>query len=350
MEQYQWDGILISKSENQFYLSGFTGEGLMLISHQQAALITDFRYGQQAKSEAPDFEVIDLKNGKSHLSTASDLIKKLEISNLAIESHHLTVKALTDLRSLLSAINVSSIKISETSGIIEDMRSIKGQREIQTIKKAQEITDKTFVHILDFIKPGISEIDITCEIEYYMKKNGAQGPAFKPIVVSGLRSSLPHGEPTSKKLVPGDFITLDFGARYDYYCSDMTRTIFLGKPTSKQVQIYNIVIEAQKRAIDSIKPGFLSNEIDKVARSLIEENGFGDFFGHGLGHGVGIEVHENPKLSHKSETKLEPGMVITVEPGIYIENFGGVRIEDMVIVTFDGCVNLTHSSKDLIYL
>jgi Xaa-Pro aminopeptidase len=222
--------------------------------------------------------------------------------------------------------------------------------EIEMIKKAQQITDKTFSYILSFIKPGVKELDIACEIEYYMKKNHAQGPAFETIVASGLRSSLPHGRPSKKKLALGDFITLDFGACYDFYCSDMTRTVFLGKPTNKQIDIYNVVLEAQKIAIDKIKPGLLGKNIDEAARSFIQQKGFGGCFGHSLGHGVGIEIHEFPRLSPKGEAELLPGMVVTVEPGIYIEDYGGIRIEDMVVITSEGCQNLTQSQKEIIYL
>ncbi len=344
MQQRRVEGILISKPENQFYVSGFTGrEGLVLISPERAIIVTDFRYSEQAESEAPDFEIVELKTGVSPFVVAADLVKKLNISNLVIESHHLTVKDFRELK-------LGEVNIAESHDLIEEMRSKKDQAEIEMIKRAQQITDKAFSHILPFIKPGVKELDLACEIEYYMKKNNSQGPAFDIIVASGSRSSLPHGQPSKKRLAFGDFITLDFGARYNFYCSDMTRTVFLGKPTNKQKDIYNVVLNAQEIAIDKIRPGLLGRNVDEAARSFIRQKGFGGCFGHGLGHGVGIEVHEFPRLSPKGEAELLPGMVVTVEPGIYIENYGGVRIEDMVIITLEGCHNLTQSPKDIIYL
>jgi Xaa-Pro aminopeptidase len=347
MVQKQLEAIIISKPENQFYLSGFTGgAGLLFISHEKAIIVTDFRYVEQARSEAPDFEIYELFTGNSSpFSMVADLVKEQNISNLVLESHHMTIKNFRELK-----LQLNEVRIIEISDLIEEMRIVKDRSEIEKIEKAQQITDKTFSHILPYIKPGVKELDIACEIEYYMKKNHAKGPAFDTIVVSGIRSSLPHGLPSDKKLALGDFITLDFGAYYDFYCSDMTRTVFIGKPTEKQKRIYNIVLEAQKKAIHKIKPGLLGKNIDEAARTYIEQNGFGRCFGHSLGHGVGIEIHEFPRLSPKGEGELLPGMVVTVEPGIYIQNYGGVRIEDLVVITTEGCRNLTQSPKDIIYL
>ncbi|TYP51625.1 M24 family metallopeptidase [Thermosediminibacter litoriperuensis] len=339
------DGILVSRPENQYYVSGFDGEGFLVVTSERALLFTDFRYIEQAKKESPDFEVVELEAAVSPFKKCADELKSLGLRNLAFEGHYLTVKSYEELKSFLDG-----IEVIKTDGLIEELRTRKDEVELEMIRKSQEITDKAFEHILNYIRPGVTESDLALEIEYFIKKNGADGLAFHTIVASGPRSSLPHGRPTSRKIQPGDFITLDFGAKFNHYCSDMTRTVVLGKPNKDQLEIYRIVLEAQKRALEYIKSGVLGKDVDKVARDFIEEKGFGRNFGHGLGHGVGLEIHEAPRLSQKGENPLLPGMVVTVEPGIYIENFGGVRIEDLVIIVEDGCTNLTKSPKDLICL
>lgn len=339
------DCFLVSKPENQYYISGFTGgEGILIVTQQEAVLVTDSRYTEQAKSEAPDFEVICLKTGESLYEVCARVIKS-KVKNIGFESHFLTYQEYSELKKYLEGIEIKPV-----TDIIEELRLVKDSHEIEMIKKAQEITDKTFEHVIKYIKPGVSERDLSAEMEYFMKKNGAEGVAFETIVASGKRSSLPHGRASERRLQYGDFITMDFGARFSWYCSDMTRTVFLGKPDNRQLKIYNTVLLAQKEALTSIKPGLFGKDVDKVARDIIKAEGFGDSFGHGLGHGVGIEIHEAPRLSPKGEMKLSPGMVITVEPGIYIEDYGGVRIEDMVVVTQTGCENLTKSDKALITL
>ncbi|ADL08080.1 M24 family metallopeptidase [Thermosediminibacter oceani] len=338
------DGILVSKPENIFYISGFDGEGFLVVTRERALLFTDFRYIEQAKKECPDFEVVEFES-VSPFKKCADEIKSIGLKNLAFEGHYLTVKFYEELKSFLDG-----VEVIKTDGLIEELRTIKDEVELEIIKKAQEITDKAFEHILDYIRPGVTESELALEIEYFMKKNGAEGVAFPTIVASGPRSSLPHGTPTSRKIQPGDFITFDFGAKVKHYCSDMTRTVVMGKPNKDQLEIYSIVLEAQKRALEYIKSSVSGKDVDKVARDFIAEKGFGRNFGHALGHGVGLEIHEAPRLSKLGETSLLPGMVVTVEPGIYVKNFGGVRIEDLVIITEDGCINLTKSSKDLICL
>lgn len=340
------EGIIIGKRENRFYMSGFSGsEGVAVITSDKAILITDSRYTLQAKDQAKDYEVLLIKNGLSPFETAILILESLRVKNVGIESHAITLKAYDDIKRKFP--NIDFIK---TGGLVEKIRIVKDSQEINTIRAAQKITDTAFSHILELIKPGVSEKDLAIELEYCMKKNGAQETAFDTIFASGPRSSLPHGAPTDRKLKIGDLITIDFGARYNFYCSDMTRTVLLGKPSEKQLLIYNTVLEAQETAINFIKPGCLGKDVDKIARDIIRQKGFGDFFGHGLGHGVGVEIHEEPRLSPTGNIKLLPGMVITVEPGIYIEDFGGVRIEDMVVVTESGCENLTKSKKELICL
>lgn len=336
---------MISKPENQFYISGFSGgEGVVAVTCRGAAIITDSRYTEQAKSEAPGFAILEQKAGVSPFEVCANNFKS-EIKNVGFESHYITYDQFEEIKKYFEGID-----IKPAGSLVEELRAIKEPHEIEMIKKAQEITDKTFAHILKYIKPGVAEKDLACEMEYFMKKNGADGIAFDTILASGPRSSLPHGRASGRKIQYGDFITMDFGARYSWYCSDMTRTVFLGRPDDTQVKIYNIVLEAQKRALEYIKSGLLGKDVDRLAREVIDKSGYGNNFGHGLGHGVGIEIHESPRLSPKGDMELLPGMVVTVEPGIYIENYGGVRIEDMVVVTQNGCDNLTKSDKHLIII
>ncbi|KYO65830.1 M24 family metallopeptidase [Thermovenabulum gondwanense] len=336
---------VIFKPENIFYLCNYTGEGFLLVTETKMYIFTDFRYVEQAKKESPHCDVIEYKPGVSSFSLLAQVLKENNILNTGIEENVVTLKTYEELNQ-----NLEGIEIGRVGGLVEKIRMIKEEEEIDNIKTAQRIADMAFIHILDYIKPGVSEKEISLELEFFIKKNGAQGLSFPTIVATGERASLPHGEPTERKLKYGDFITLDFGAKYNHYCSDMTRTVFLGKPGEEQIKIYRIVREAQEKALEYIKAGILGKDADKIARDIIENNGFGSNFGHGLGHGVGLEIHEEPRLSKLGEEELKPGMVVTVEPGIYIENFGGVRIEDLVVITEHGIKNLTKSSKDLIIL
>lgn len=344
IEEQPFDGMLILKPENRRYLSGFTGSsGYLLITGQEAVLITDFRYTEQAKGQAPHFRVVE------HGSSAPDAIRaELEsagVKRLAFETDHLTY-------ALYAAYNekFAPVELIPTEGIVEKIRAVKDEQEIATIRQACAIADAAFSHILGFLKPGISERDVALELEFFMRRQGAKSSSFDIIVASGTRSSLPHGVASDKILQQGDFVKLDFGALYDGYCSDITRTVVLGEPNEQQKQIYNIVLEAQLRALDHLKPGMSGKEADALARDLIREKGYGDQFGHSLGHGLGLYIHEEPRLSALSDDRLEPGMVVTVEPGIYIPGFGGVRIEDDVVITESGIDILTRSTKELVIL
>ena len=231
---------------------------------------------------------------------------------------------------------------------IDALRCIKTEEELAYLAKAEEIGDRAFAKLLPLLKPGMTELEAAAELEYLMKKEGAEDLGFNTIVASGLNSSMPHAIPGEKKLEAGDFITFDFGCKYKGYCSDMTRTVVLGKASEKQKEIYGVVLKAQLAALDALKAGVSGSSVDKVARDIITEAGYGDCFGHGLGHSVGLFIHENPRLSPSDDTILQAGMIETVEPGIYVPGFGGVRIEDMVIVTEEGHINLALSPKELI--
>ena len=230
------------------------------------------------------------------------------------------------------------------------LRAVKDEGEIEKLARAEQIGDEAFSYILTQIKPGITELEIAAKLEYYMKSHGAQEKGFDTIAASGLHSAMPHAVPSEKVLEKGDFLTLDFGCKYQGYCSDMTRTVVIGKANEKQKEIYKIVLEAQEAALAGLRAGMTGAEGDALARKVIEEAGCGDYFGHGLGHSVGLEIHEKPALSPKDQTILRPGIIETVEPGIYIPGLGGVRIEDMTVITENGIKNLTSSPKELIEL
>lgn len=339
------DAALIISDVNRNYLTGFTGdESYAFITKDKAFFITDSRYTEQAKIQVKDFKVIEYKPTKLY-----ECIKELALDNgikcVGIEEDRISFSEYKKLEETLG-----DIKIVNLEGAIEKLRIIKDEKEIELISRAAKIADEAFLHILNYIKAGMSEKEVALELEFFMKKKGASKLSFDSIVASGARSSLPHGTATDKIIEKGDFLTLDFGCVYEGYCSDMTRTIVIGKADDRQKEIYNIVLEANKAALNEIKPESCCSDIDKIARDIITLKGYGDKFGHGLGHGVGREIHEQPRLSTLSKSILKPGMVVTDEPGIYIPGYGGVRIEDLVLVTEDGYRVLSNSPKELIEL
>lgn len=278
----------------------------------------------------------------------TELLKKSGTKRIFIESDYVTLDRFEAIKDALKDFTVCNDK--KLSDKISLLRQIKSSEEIELIKKAQSITDKAFSHILNFIKKGKTEKEIALELEFFMRKNGSEGVAFNTIAVSGKNSSLPHGVPTDKPLENGDFLTMDFGARYNGYCSDMTRTVAIGGVSSEQEIVYETVLKAQLTALEFMGSGKICKEVDKIARDIINNAGFIGRFGHGLGHSVGLEIHENPACNTKDDTSLQTGMIMTVEPGIYLENKFGVRIEDMVVIIQNGVENLTSSPKELIIL
>lgn len=337
---------LITSDVNRLYFSGFSSSaGSILITKENATLLIDFRYFEKAQKSVKN---MDVKLCKSLYADIKELLKQHNVKNILIETEHICLDTFEQMSNALQDFNI--LKDNALSLKISALRQIKSQDEIELIKKAQKITDDAFSHILNFIKVGVTEKEIALELEFFMRKNGSEGVAFDTIAVSGKNSSLPHGVPTDKPLENGDFLTLDFGAVYKGYRSDMTRTLALGFATDEQTLIYNTVLKAQTEALKKIKPNAICKEIDKTARDIITAKGYGEFFGHGLGHSVGLEIHENPAFNTRDETPLQKGMVITVEPGIYLPDKFGVRIEDMVAVTDTGFENLTQSPKNLIII
>lgn len=340
------EAALIISDSNRLYFTGFNSSaGAVVITKHRAVFLIDFRYYEKAKATVNHLEVI-LQN--KLYSQINDILKGEEVKNLFIEADNVDLSLYGRLCSALPDFNISTDRI--LSQKIETLRSIKSPDELALIKKAQALTDKTFSYILDRITDNRTEKEIMLDMEFFVRKNGSEGVGFDFIVVSGENSSLPHGVPTDKKIQKGDFITMDFGAVVGGYRSDMTRTVALGFADDLKSQVYSTVLKAQTAALSSIKPDMRCCDIDKIARDIIADAGYGDCFGHGLGHSVGLDIHENPACNTRDTTPLKQGMIMTVEPGIYIENKFGVRIEDMVFVTDNSCENLTKSPKELIII
>ena len=340
------EALLILSDSNRFYFTGFhSSAGSVLITKDEAYFFIDFRYFEKAKSVVNSCRVILCEKRNEQIYNT---IKEHRIDTLFIETNYVCINELKDLRS--NFCNIQILDDARFDKIIEEMRSIKNREELVYIKEAQKLTDKTFEYILNNIKEGRTEKEIMLDMEFYMRRLGSEGVSFDFIVVSGENSSLPHGVPTDKPIEKGDFITMDFGAVVNGYRSDMTRTVALGDISEEQKRVYETVLKAQLDALSYVKTGAKCNEIDKIARDVIYSNGYEGCFGHGLGHSVGIDIHEMPSFSPRCTTVLKTGMVMTVEPGIYIENKFGVRIEDMIFVTDNGFENITKSEKKLIIL
>ncbi len=343
IEDEKLDGLLITSSSNLRYMTNFTGTaGVAIVTLTEAKFITDFRYTEQAEEQAQAYEVIE--HHGNILDEIASQVQEMKVKRLGFEQEHVTYHTYRLYEQKFSA------ELVPISNLIEQLRLIKDEEEIQILQQAAKIADDAFEHIITYIKPGISERSVANELEFFMRKQGATSSSFDIIVASGTRSALPHGVATEKKIEQGDLITLDYGAYFQGYCSDITRTIAVGEPTERMKDIYSVVYNAQQLGVQQIKSGMSGKEADAITRDYISEKGFGDYFGHSTGHGIGLDVHEGPTLSMRSEQVLKPGMVVTVEPGIYLAGVGGVRIEDDIVITDEGNERLTHATKELIIL
>lgn len=331
------DAILLFSPENLRYLTGYSGgEGVLYVDEDGAFLLVDFRYLEEAKGEAKGCEVVLLKGGMKGLK---EFLLQKGRKRIALEARAIT---LAGFRELLD----TDIQFLSFTRELDPLRAVKTPSEVKQIKEAVRVAEEAFREVLELVRPGVSELDIALELEYRLRKKGSEGVPFPVIVLSGPRTSLPHGVPTKRHLREGEPVLFDFGARIAGYCSDETRTLFLGDPPDELKKIYRIVIEAHDRALEAVKPSVPFKEVDAIARRVIEDAGYGDYFGHSTGHGVGLAVHEFPSLSPESEGTLEEGMVVTIEPGIYVPGLGGVRIEDLCLVTKDGPEVLTPLDRD----
>lgn len=337
------DAFLITKIPNVTYFSGFRGDSSALfIGKNFRKLITDGRYIEQAAIQSKNFQLV--KQTEGLYKKIVEEIKNSACKKIGIEGLVMTVAEHSYLKKELAGVEFKSVEL-------DTLRQIKDATEIENIRRACKIADDAFEKILEVIKPGVREFEVAAELEYFMRRLGSEAAAFTTIVASGWRSSLPHGTATDKKICAGELVTIDFGAIYNGYCSDITRTICVGKASDEQRKIYNLVLDAQLYGLEIITAGKSGKDIDAAVRNRLTAAGYEKFFVHGLGHGVGLEIHEEPRLSKLSKCeKLLPNMIVTDEPGLYIENFGGVRIEDTVLVTSEKAQPLTCSPKNLIEL
>ena len=337
------DALIVSRNDHVRYFTGYTGSnGLLLVDQRRAYFFTDPRYDTQAHKQVKGAKVTVVPRSLAAGLQSVPALQKM-YTTVGYERDFTTINEVDDFRR-----HLNGSLLAGTRGLVERLSVVKEDSELALIEKAAKISDDAFAHILSYIKPGVREIELAAELEYFMKTHGSEKPAFETIIASGVRSALPHGIASTKKVEDGDFITFDFGATYRGYVSDMTRTIVVGKASARQKKIYGIVLKAQKAGLAKIKSGRKAADVDLAARNIISKAGYGKNFGHGTGHGIGFYVHVPPRVAYTSQDILSRGMVITVEPGIYIPGWGGVRIEDDVVVTNSGGRILNKSPKNLL--
>jgi len=338
------DALLITSPINVRYFSNFTGEAYLLVSPAACVLFTDFRYTIQANMQCDSSCIIQEIQRGNQFNLLKATMDEYGFHTIGYEDANMSCAEFVQLQSVIKH---SFIPCSKA---IDSIRQIKDAEEIEFLQTAQAISEQSFQDVLPFMKPGVSELDIATELLYRIRKNGGEGPSFDPIIASGPNGALCHAIPTQRKLQNGDLVVMDFGSLWNGYCSDMTRTIAIGDIEPELQKIYEIVLSANLLALDALKPGISGKDLDNIARSYIEKNGYGPFFGHSLGHGFGLEIHESPTAGPSSQDILLPGMTVTIEPGIYLEGKGGVRIEDCCVLTENGKLNFASAKKDLLII
>lgn len=351
LKQNNIDSFLILQDENRRYLSGYTAEdtgveesaGALLISGDQLILATDSRFELQAVQESPMFEVRCYKTGLSEIIT--EFLQESNYKKLGFESNRVTYSQYCKIKESLNSENITT-EFNPADSIMSNLRIVKSDVEVLQIRKALKIAEDAFIFVKESLKPGLTEKETAWMLEQKMREAGADTLSFPPIVASGPNSAFPHAIAGERRIGINEPVLFDWGAKLSGYCSDTSRTVVIGQPDEKFSEIYNILYDAQKMAIEAIKPGASTKYVDSIARNHIEQNGYGNKFGHGLGHGVGLEIHEPPRVSPLREMPLEAGMVITIEPGIYIPDWGGIRLENMVLVTPDGAEVLNKLSYE----
>jgi len=334
------DSFYTSFAPNVSYFTGKSGNDCSLyITNSKAYIITDFRYREMAQ-QFSWLTYIETNNQYSLL----DFIKEQSDRNIGIEKDHILLSEYLNIGKDTSKDYIS------TEGFIEGLREVKDAEEIEYTKKACEIACKAFDYMLGIIKPGKPEIELAAELEYFMRQNGAEGTSFDTILISGAKTSYPHGVPSYDKLQEGTFVLMDYGCKFNGYCSDMTRTVALGKPSQEMVDVYNIVLDAQLSCCEKIKAGILGSDAHKIASDIISSAGYGEYFGHGLGHGTGLEIHEAPRYSPSWNKPIKEHSIVSIEPGIYLPNKFGIRIEDLALVEKTGIINFVTAPKELLII
>lgn len=344
MGEEDLDGFLVINLEssdaiNQRYLVDFNSTlGSVIIGLDEVLFLTDSRYYDAACDQMTGTQIEKIES--KAVETTAERIDEMGFARVGIDKGNVTLSTFEKLTDELTGPDLVPV-----DGPISKIREVKDPGEIDLHRKAAEIADDTFAYLMDYVKPGMTEKEIAVELEFFMRRQGAEAVSFDPIVALGENSALPHATPGDKEVQDGEILLIDMGAKFNGYCSDMTRTVFIGEPTKKMKDIYDIVLQAQKAGLEALQPGESTKEVDRVARDVIEEHGYGENFGHGLGHSVGLEIHENPRLAKTDDSVLKENMVVTVEPGIYLPGWGGIRIEDMVYITENGYEFFSRSPK-----
>lgn len=342
------DGAVIISNENRRYFTDFVSSlGYLLVTKKESYLFVDSRYSEAAQKQAKNCIVVAYRRFSEALT---EIIREKQLKNILLEGSAFTLNDAANIEKIIHAANATAVKTDELDKIIRKMRIIKTADEIEKMRQAQRVTEDALMETVKLIKEGVTEKELALELEFRMRKAGADGVSFDLIVLAGKKTSMPHGVPDHNQVRNGDFVLFDIGATVDGYHSDMTRTLAFGNISSEQKGIYEIVRQAQMNGLMTVKDGVSCGEVDDAARSYIRQAGFGEYFGHSTGHGVGLEIHEEPSVSPNSDFILHNGMAVTVEPGIYLPEKFGVRIEDMVVVTNDGCINLATLPKELTIL
>lgn len=344
LPEYGLDAMLITSEPGEFYAVGFQGEGVALVAQSGSWYFTDSRYIEAARNEVTLARVSQPVKGTNYRKMAEELVQAHGWKTVGFEENYMTVSAHQQWKDGLSA------ELKLASVLLENLRASKDAEEVEAMIAAQRIAERALEETLAFLKPGRTEKEVAAYLEYKMISFGAEKKSFDTIVASGPNSSMPHAVPGDRKIQKGDFVTIDFGCKVCGYCSDTTRTVAVGEPTEEMRKVYNVVLQAQLAGIDAARAGLPGREIDAAARSVIQDAGYGEYFGHSFGHSLGIEIHENPNLTPSNAEPMPAGAVVSAEPGIYLPGKFGVRIEDVLILTDEGCVNITKYPKELIIL
>ena len=344
LPEHGLDAMLVTSAPGERYAVGFEGEGWVLVSRDGAHYSTDSRYIEAARQQVTGAEIVLTERGQSHLALAREEIRRRGLKRVGFESGRVSADELGRWKDSLPC------ELVAAQGLLDGLRAAKDEEELARMRQAQRITDEAFREILNFIRPGLTEQEVAARLVYELLRRGGRRVSFDPIVAAGANGSMPHAVPGETVIQPGMFVTMDFGCVYEGYCSDMTRTVAVGQPTDEMERVYHTVLEAQRAGIAAARAGVTGSEVDRAARQVIQQAGYGSFFSHSFGHSLGLEIHESPNASPSEQTVFPAGAVISAEPGIYLPGHFGVRIEDVLVLREGGCEDITQSPKKLIVL
>ena len=344
LPEHGLDAMLVTSAPGERYAVGFEGEGWVLVSRDGAHYSTDGRYIEAARQLVTGAEIVLTERGQSHLALAREEIRRRGLKRVGFESGRVSADELGRWKDSLPC------ELVAAQGLLDGLRAAKDEEELARMRQAQRITDEAFREILNFIRPGLTEQEVAARLVYELLRRGGRRVSFDPIVAAGANGSMPHAVPGETVIQPGMFVTMDFGCVYEGYCSDMTRTVAVGQPTDEMERVYHTVLEAQRAGIAAARAGVTGSEVDRAARQVIQQAGYGSFFSHSFGHSLGLEIHESPNASPSEQTVFPAGAVISAEPGIYLPGHFGVRIEDVLVLREGGCEDITQSPKKLIVL